>query len=54
VTISAVLAFYANGRITGIAVESGDCFTHTVPIYDGFAISDAILRSDLAGGVVTD
>ena len=50
---SAVLASFANGRSTGLVLDSGATHTSAVPVHDGYVLQQAIVKSPLAGDFMT-
>ncbi len=49
----AVLSLYSGGRTSGVVVDSGYGITHSVPIYEGYAIPSGIERINISGEHLT-
>lgn len=49
---NAVLSSFANGRSTALILDSGATHTTAVPVYDGYVLQQAIVKSPLAGDFI--
>lgn len=54
VSIDAVLALYFYGKTTGISVDSGNLFTHAVPVFEGYAMRQNIVKTPIGGETITE
>ena len=48
------MSLYANGRTTGIVVDSGFNETRTFPVFEGILFPYAVEKMEIAGKVLTD
>lgn len=50
---NAMLAAFANGRSTGLVLDSGASHTSAVPVQDGYVLQQAIVRQPYGGDYIT-
>ena len=50
---TAVLSLYSGGRTTGVVLDSGYGISHSVPVYEGYAIPSGIQRINISGEHLT-
>ena len=50
----AVLGLFDVGKTTGIVLDAGEGLHHIVPVYEGYTIPHAIIKSDLSGALLTN
>ena len=51
---NAMLAAFANGRSTGLILDSGSSHTAAVPVHDGYVLQQAIVKQPYGGDFVTE
>lgn len=51
---TAALSMYSTGKVTGLICESGEGFSYTVPVFEGYALPHACLKLEIAGQDVTN
>lgn len=52
--IQGLMSLYASGRTTGTTVDAGEGISHTIPIYEGYPLIDAVYSFEISGKEVTD
>ena len=54
IEIDGVLSMYSKGGTTGLSVSSGGGVTSVLPVFEGYAIQNAMKRLDIGGSDVTE
>ena len=54
ISVRSVLSLYGSGRTIGMVLESGNDVSHTVPVFQSYALSHAIQRLEYGGVNITD
>ncbi|CAJ0923826.1 unnamed protein product, partial [Mesorhabditis belari] len=51
---NAVLTAFSNGRTAGLVVDSGATQTSAVPVFDGYCVTHAVVRSPIGGDLICE
>ena len=49
-----VLSMFSTGKVSGLIVESGEGLSYCAPVFEGYALPHALLKTDIAGYDVTN
>ncbi|VDK69777.1 unnamed protein product [Anisakis simplex] len=52
--VETVDRIFANGRTAGLVLDSGASQTAAVPVYDGYCVSHAVVRSPIGGDLIAE
>lgn len=52
--VQAVFALFSLGKTTGVVWDAGEGVSYTVPIYEGYGLPHAIMKSSLSGSDLTN
>lgn len=53
VVTGAVASLYSSGRTTGVVIESGNTLSYSVPVYEGYALPNTTLHTEIGGLSIT-
>ena len=48
------MPLYAAGRTTGLVADAGDGVSHTIPVFEGFSIPNAVKKTEIGGRSLTN
>ncbi|CCF58656.1 hypothetical protein KAFR_0F00590 [Kazachstania africana CBS 2517] len=54
ISVSPVLSLYASGQTTGCAVDCGDGYCTSIPVYNGFSLASSVKKIDIGGCDITE